>query len=86
MQTSLNYNSIRSVTSATSDMHALSLQDTLEQGKAISFVGKALEDEVAKIYRPTIGFFRNTYLVDDFGFVVKVTAKQFPKVIHCLTA
>lgn len=63
----------------------MSLQDTLEAGTATPTSTKALDDHVSKVYRPVIGFYRNTYITDDHGNSIQVSAKHFAKICHAIS-
>lgn len=56
--------------------HMISIQDLIEYGKPTPTTVKELNYLETKVYRPTIGFYGNVYLVDNFGNVVTVPAKR----------
>ena len=85
MEVTTHFSSIAGNSVHTSDYHARSLQDTLDAGKAVKTSTKALDDICSRVYRPTIGFYRNTYITDDFGHSIKVSAKDFAKVHHSIS-
>ena len=56
--------------------HMISIQDLLDYGKPTPTTLKELHDREMKVYRPTIGFYGNVYLTDDFGNLIQIPSKR----------
>ena len=56
--------------------HMISIQDLIDYGKPIPTTVKELHCLESKVYRPTIGFYGNVYLTDNFGNSIQIPAKR----------
>lgn len=65
-------------------MHAASLQDTLDAGKAVPMVTWDLDPQRHKVYRPALGVLGGAFFTDDRGLVVEASADARSKIAHFL--